>query len=193
LGLAITKTLLEAQQGAIEARSDGPGKGASFILTLPCVSQPLAATPVSAAHRKCELQSVDGGYRVLLVEDHADTARVLARLLGVNGHTVTTMHCIAEALEVLRVDEFDILLSDIGLPDGTGIDLIRAVRQELCKKIPAVALTGFGMDEDIARTREAGFDEHLTKPINLARLIETIRRVGAGKAGAAPLYNHTLA
>jgi CheY-like chemotaxis protein len=80
----------------------------------------------------------------------------------------------------LKGDDFDVLVSDIGLPDGTGIDLIRAVREKLCKRMPAVALTGFGMDEDINRTREAGFDEHLTKPINFARLIETIRRVGSG-------------
>lgn len=184
LGLAITKTLLEAQQGAIEARSDGLGKGASFIITLPCVRQPLAATPLSPALGEFECQPVDGGYRVLLVEDHADTARVLARLLGVNGHTVTTTHSVAEALGALQGNDFDILLSDIGLPDGTGIDLIRAVRNDLCKKMPAVALTGFGMDEDISRTREAGFDEHLTKPINLVRLVETIRRVGSRNARA---------
>ncbi|HXE52721.1 MAG TPA: response regulator, partial [Tepidisphaeraceae bacterium] len=71
-----------------------------------------------------------------------------------------------------------------GLPDGTGIDLIRTVRQKFCKLIPAVALTGFGMDEDVSRTREAGFDEHLAKPINFARLVETIRRVGSATARA---------
>src|SRR6185437_9837136 len=101
-------------------------------------------------------RGLDRGYRVLLVEDHADTARVMARLLGLNGHTVTTAHCIAEALGALRSDEFDILVSDIGLPDGTGIDLIRAVREDLCKTIPAVALTGLGMDDDVHRTRQAG-------------------------------------
>src|SRR6185437_1925014 len=179
LGLAVTRTLLEVQQGTIEARSDGSGKGASFIITLPCVNQPKVAMPASPVIRGSECHPMDGGYRVLLVEDHADTARVLARLLGNNGHTVTISDSIADALAALKGDAFDILISDIGLPDGTGIDLIRTVRQKLCINIPAVALTGFGMDEDVSRTRQAGFDEHLTKPINFARLVETIRRVGS--------------
>jgi PAS domain S-box-containing protein len=176
LGLAITKKLLEAQQGAIEAKSDGPGKGASFIITLPCVSPPLHPVPASAAPGKSDREFIDSGYRVLLVEDHADTARVLSRLLIGNGHTVTTAYSIADALEALRVNDFDILVSDIGLPDGTGIDLIRSIRDELLQKLPAIALTGFGMDDDIKRTLQAGFNDHLTKPVNFARLEQTIRR-----------------
>ena len=105
LGLAITKTLLEAQQATIEARSDGPGKGASFIVTLPCVNRQAAddAEPATPAMRESDRPSADRCYRVLLVEDHADTARVLARLLGVNGHTVTTANSIADALVALRM------------------------------------------------------------------------------------------
>jgi CheY-like chemotaxis protein len=76
----------------------------------------------------------------------------------------------------LRGDNFDVLLSDIGLPDGTGIDLIRAVREEICKRMPAVALTGFGMEDDVRRTLQAGFNDHLTKPVNFARLEQTLRR-----------------
>lgn len=176
LGLAITKKLLEAQQGTIEARSAGQGKGASFIVTLPCVSAPALAEPVSPAQRKVERKFVDTGYRVLLVEDHADTARVLSRLLAGNGHAVITAYSIAEALAALRENDFDILISDIGLPDGTGIDLIRAVREDLRKNMPAVALTGFGMEDDIKRTLHAGFNDHLTKPVNFARLELTIQR-----------------
>ncbi|HEY1686622.1 MAG TPA: ATP-binding protein [Tepidisphaeraceae bacterium] len=175
LGLAITKALVEVQHGTIEARSDGPGKGASFIITLPCVNRPgatkLLSPPVQSARHFTK-----GAYRILLVEDHVDTARVLARLLAVNGHNVTTTHYIAEALSAIRGNDFDLLLSDIGLPDGTGIDLIRQVRQDLGKKTPAVALTGFGMEEDIKRTMQAGFNDHLTKPVNFARLEQTIQR-----------------
>lgn len=177
LGLAITKTLLEAQKGGIEARSDGPGRGASFIITLPCVSKPIEDTASSSSLRTLKPEGANGGYRVLLVEDHVDTARVLSRLLAVNGHTVTTTHCITDALGALRGGEFDILLSDIGLPDGTGIDLICSVRNELSKTMPAIALTGFGMEDDVRRTMEAGFNDHLTKPVNLARLEQTIQRV----------------
>ncbi|HEX5243245.1 MAG TPA: PAS domain S-box protein [Tepidisphaeraceae bacterium] len=176
LGLVITKTILEAQQGVIEAKSDGPGKGASITITLPCVQQSLEAPPASPEPRESDGQSTDSGYRVLLVEDHVDTARVLARLLAINEHTVTTTHSIAEALHALQQDDFDILVSDIGLPDGTGIDLIHAVRDDLRKQMPAIALTGFGMDEDVKRTLKAGFNDHLTKPINFARLEETIQR-----------------
>ena len=97
-------------------------------------------------------------------------------MLAINEHTVTTTHSIADALQALQRDEFDILVSGIGLPDGTGIDLIRAVRKELRKKLPAIALTGFGMDADVKRTLKAGFNDHLTKPVNFARLEETIQR-----------------
>jgi len=176
LGLAITKTILEAQQGTIEAKSDGLGKGASFIITLPCVERGIEAPPASPEPRKSNSQATDSGYRVLLVEDHVDTARVLARLLAINEHTVTTTHSIADALQALQRDYFDILVSDIGLPDGTGIDLIRAVRKDLRKTLPAIALTGFGMDADVKRTLKAGFNDHLTKPVNFARLEETIQR-----------------
>jgi CheY-like chemotaxis protein len=176
LGLAITKKLLEAQGGTIEARSDGQGKGASFTVTLPCVSAPALTGSVSPAQRKMERKFVDSGYRVLLVEDHADTARVLSRLLVGNGHSVITAYSIAEALAALRDNYFDILISDIGLPDGTGIDLIRAVREDLRSNMPAVALTGFGMEDDIKRTLNAGFNDHLTKPVNFARLELAIQR-----------------
>jgi signal transduction histidine kinase len=176
LGLAITKRLLEAQHGTIEARSEGSGKGSSFTITLPCEDPPLVSSSGHAERREFERLSSDGSYRVLLIEDHPDTARVLGRLLGGNGHTVTTVHSIAEALTVLRHQDFDILVSDIGLPDGTGIELIEAVRGELQKQTPAIALTGFGMEEDVRRTLQAGFTEHLTKPVNLARLEQTIQR-----------------
>jgi CheY-like chemotaxis protein len=187
LGLAITKALLEAQNGEIEARSEGPFRGATFIITLPCVDAPVAPAPKAKAasgngdsakdqHENC--------YRVLLVEDHADTARVLARLLRGNGHKVSAAHTVAEALAAARSQPFDVLVSDLGLPDGTGIDLIREIRRQY-GSMPAVALTGFGMDDDVTRTREAGFDSHLTKPVNFARLEQAIQRAchDAGEDG----------
>ncbi len=181
LGLAITKALLEAQEGTIEAKSDGIGSGASFVMTLPCVEQPaakydnrpLASTPADAPARP------ENCYRVLLVEDHQDTARALGRLLRGNGHDVQIVHSIADALEALRHKSVEVLVSDIGLPDGTGIDLIRQVRETHRLNIPAIALTGFGMEEDVKRTRAAGFSDHLTKPVNLVKLEEAIQRVCA--------------
>ena len=181
LGLAISKALLEAQDGAIEAKSDGLGRGASFVITLPCVEQPaakenhrsLSSTPgiAPAQPERC--------YRVLLVEDHQDTARALSRLLRGNGHEVEIVHTIADALEALRMKSFQVLVSDIGLPDGTGIDLIRQLRQQRKINVPAIALTGFGMEEDIRKTSAAGFSDHLTKPVNLVKLEDAIQRVCA--------------
>jgi hypothetical protein len=117
--------------------------------------------------------------RILLVEDHADTAEALRHLLAGLGHEVEVGRSVAKAAAMLRERQYDLLLSDIGLPDGTGLDLVRALRQQHDHKIPAVALTGFGMDEDISKCMEAGFNEHLTKPVSFQRLEMLIRRFAA--------------
>ena len=114
--------------------------------------------------------------RILLVEDHPDTAHVLVRVLRRNGYEVTCAGSVSAGLSALRSAEFDLLLCDIGLPDGTGLDLIRQAREQLGLQIPAIALTGFGMDDDVAKSKVAGFNEHLTKPVNLSLLENTIQR-----------------
>jgi CheY-like chemotaxis protein len=124
----------------------------------------------------------DKCFRILLVEDHDDTARVMAHLLRRNGHEVRTAGSVAEAIKALCESDCDVLVSDIGLPDGTGIDLIKQVRAQYGPGMPAVAMTGYGMEEDVARCSAAGFGHHLTKPINFARLEETIQRACAGEA-----------
>lgn len=125
--------------------------------------------------------------RILLVEDHVDTAAVMARLLKMLGHEVRLAHSVESALrEAASGSRIDLLISDIGLPDGTGFDVLRGVRQH--GSVPAIALSGFGMDHDIARSREAGFAEHLTKPVNFDRLeavIESISR-NAGQFRSRP-------
>ena len=93
---------------------------------------------------------------------------MMGRLLRAKGYTVKTCATVAEAEKIMREHQFNLLLSDIGLPDGTGIDLVRQLRQR--STIPAIALTGFGMDQDISRYKEAGFDAHLTKPVNFQKL-----------------------
>jgi len=183
LWLTIARSLLIAHGGEISAQSDGLGRGATFILTLPCVAdKPAAAAAKSNGDDAATAAPPGRTFRLLLVEDHADTARVLARLLSGNGHTVEVATSVRQALAAFDGDgKFDFMVSDLGLPDGSGVDLIRLIRQRLRLGIPAIALSGYGMDEDIARCKEAGFDDHVTKPVNLQKLEETIQRVGAAQ------------
>jgi signal transduction histidine kinase/CheY-like chemotaxis protein len=164
LGMAISKTLVESQDGTIRAESEGAGKGSAFTVSLAAVDAPViaaASAPVAAAGAR-------RGLRILVVEDHADTADVLKRVLRSRGHEVCVCDSIAAARSAVEAGGLDLLLSDLGLPDGTGLDLIRQVRRR--HKFPAIALTGYGMDDDVARCKDAGFDGHLTKPVSFEKL-----------------------
>ena len=114
--------------------------------------------------------------RILVVEDDPATLRLMARLLRGLGHAVTTANSIASGYEAFEAAEFDLIVSDIGLPDGTGLELMRRV-VALRGRIPAIALTGYGMEEDIQKSREAGFTAHMTKPIDFTKLEAMIRQV----------------
>jgi len=167
LGMAISQALATAQNGTIEAFSEGPGKGSTFTVYLQTAEAP--ARPRSAAQVSADAEASKPRY-ILMVEDHPDTADVMAMLLRGSGHKVRVATTVLEAMTALEEETFDIMVSDVGLPDGTGVDLIRQVRAIYGPDMPAIALTGFGMEEDIARTREAGFNEHLTKPVNSQKL-----------------------
>jgi PAS domain S-box-containing protein len=176
LGLAITKALTDAHGGTVSAQSPGPHCGATFTIALPTVaasaSEPVVAPPAAVG--------ADERLAILLVEDHADTAEVMAQLMRGLGHEVTVASSVAAALTAAQSAPFDLIVSDIGLPDGTGIDFIGEFRQR--SQAPAVALTGFGTDEDVRRCLAAGFTSHLTKPVNFGQLEELIQRAAAGKA-----------
>ena len=120
------------------------------------------------------------GSRVLLVEDHLDTSTVITLLLKKFGHSVDTADTVKGGVEKFAAGAYDVVLSDLGLPDGTGIDFIRRVRE--VSAVPAVALTGYGMEDDVRRCTEAGFNAHLTKPVNFAELDALIRRLVAPAA-----------
>ena len=174
LGLSISKALMDAQGGTLAATSEGPGQGSTFIVGLPCVNAPdCQEAPVPAMQTPSPQRSLN----ILLVEDHADTARVMSRLLKNLGHRVSIADTVGGALKTVEGDTFDVLLSDIGLPDGTGIELIRQIR--LRSDLPAIALTGYGMEEDVAKCLEAGFDSHLTKPVNFQKLESVIRQLAS--------------
>jgi CheY-like chemotaxis protein len=116
--------------------------------------------------------------RILLVDDHEDTARAMGRLLKQLGHEVTLADSVGGALGAFAVQTFDVLVSDIGLPDGSGLDLMKRIRQ--LHRVRGIALSGFGMEEDVQRSRDAGFSDHLTKPISFQRLEAAIRELSRG-------------
>jgi signal transduction histidine kinase len=175
LGLAISKLLIEQHRGSIRVETGGPGKGSTFAVELP------------ALHREDEAEAdtpAPGGdngnvvpLRVLVVEDHADTAAVLRRLLSMAGHDVKTAKNAADALALADAHPFDLVLSDLGLPDMTGYELMTRLKQRYDLK--AIAMSGFGMEEDIKRSMQAGFDDHIVKPLNMAQLEASIRQVSA--------------
>jgi signal transduction histidine kinase len=172
LGLAISKALVELHGGAIRVESDGEGKGATFIIDIPAA---VAGAKDSGVKKPKASGGRPANLRLLVVEDHADTARTLARILKSTGFSVSVAQSVAEAVEAAGREHFDVLLSDIGLPDGSGYDLVRSL--SAAGPVKAIAMSGFGMEEDLRKSREAGFTEHLVKPVNVAELLDAIQRI----------------
>ncbi|MEA2559313.1 MAG: two-component system, chemotaxis family, CheB/CheR fusion protein [Acidobacteriota bacterium] len=173
LGLAVSRALMRLHGGDLTAASEGTGCGAMFTVRLPAgVPERDLDETVVTFPRESEAR-LDRGLRLLLVEDHADTAKAMAELLGTLGHEVTVAGSVAGAREAAqgRELELDLVISDLGLPDGTGLDLMRELAAH---GLRGIALSGYGMDEDIQRSREAGFTDHLTKPVTLQMLQEAI-------------------
>jgi two-component system, chemotaxis family, CheB/CheR fusion protein len=170
LGLAITRSLVEMHSGVIRAASEGPGKGSTFTVEFGTVPAEQAALAVAPVERR-ELTAL----RVLLLEDHEDTRMVMGRLLGSLGCTVTAAGTVRDALALAEHEEFDLLVSDIGLPDGSGTEVMKTLRARHGTK--GIALSGFGQPEDLRRSQEAGFDTHLIKPVDFKTLQQVIRNV----------------
>jgi signal transduction histidine kinase len=171
LGLTISKSLAQAHGASLIAKSEGLNRGATFLLTMKTADlEEPAAKP-----RVLDAQTSPKGLRVLLVDDHPDTCAALQRLLTLRGHSVTAAHNMREALVSAGRASFDLLISDVGLPDGNGMDLLRTVRTQ--QPIRGIAISGFGMDADIGKSLEAGFSEHLVKPVKLEKLEAAIARV----------------
>lgn len=177
LGLAIARALVELHEGTIRAESDGAGNGTTFIIELPTSVEEKSADSASPPSRE---GAADLHLRLLVVEDHADTARTLGRLLHAAGFDVRTAGDAATALELADLESFDVVVSDLGLPDSTGYDLMRRLRER--HAVRGVAMSGYGTEEDIRKSREAGFSEHLIKPVALPQLKEAIRRAANGPA-----------
>jgi CheY-like chemotaxis protein len=176
LGLAISRAIVELHGGELEAASAGRGKGAEFTLRLPMELPEKAAEGLAAGGTERREEPVPP-LAILLVEDHPDTAEALAELLRLLGHQVTMAGSVAAALAALEAGSFDLAVSDLGLPDGSGNDLMRHFA---ARGMPGIALSGFGMEEDLRRSREAGFRLHLTKPVSFDRVEQAIREVVRG-------------
>ncbi|WP_406697435.1 PAS domain S-box protein [Singulisphaera sp. Ch08] len=174
LGLAISRNLTEAHGGTLTASSGGRGQGATFVLRLPVAAAPrpdamapapriVTARPPSSLH-------------ILLVEDNADTLRVMSRLLRRRGYQVTVASCFTLAMDaVVREEPFNLVVSDIGLPDGSGLELMRRIRAR--RDVKGIALSGYGMEDDVRKSRDAGFSVHLTKPVDFPTLEQAIQEI----------------
>jgi signal transduction histidine kinase/CheY-like chemotaxis protein len=181
LGLSISKRLAEAHGGTITVASEGRGRGATFTVELPVTSDlpapaDAAGTPLSGVPRAA------GMLDVLLVEDHEATLTVMVKLLKGLGHRVTGVGSVASAKAMAKQSRYDVIISDLGLPDGSGLDVMRELKGDYGGR--AIALTGYGMESDVTASREAGFAEHLTKPVDLAALQAAIHRVARNGRGA---------
>ena len=181
LGLAISKRVIDLHGGSIMAQSAGRGQGATFIVTLAAMQTSLLQGPTAFLpneHAAAQPASI------LLVEDHEDTARVLQRVLEHAGYVTAHADSLARARELAAGSHFDLVISDVGLPDGSGVDLMRFLNAE--HGLRGIALSGFGTQEDIMASSAAGFTEHLTKPVDWPHLRDAIQRLLDKKAQEAP-------
>ena len=176
LGLAISRSLVEAHGGQILGESKGTNQGATFTLILPLQRPP--ALPRGSGPQGNSAAAFKPR-RILLVEDHADTLASLQRLLGRAGHEIISAGSALEALSIAAENSFDVIISDLGLPDLSGNDLMRQLRDRY--GLRGIAVSGYGMEQDIADSRAAGFVHHLTKPIQVDLLRQLIESVATGQ------------
>jgi two-component system CheB/CheR fusion protein len=171
LGLAITKNLVELHRGTIRAESGGAKQGSTFTVEFPLVSK-----NVDEPARSAESASASGEtLRILFVDDNADTAFVLSKFLTASGYVVKTAGSAVAALELASKEPFDIMVSDIGLPDVNGYELMKQIRAFY--PIQGIAMSGYGMEDDLRKSREAGFSDHIVKPASLSQLERSIDRL----------------
>lgn len=185
LGLAISKAIVDAHGGVITAESPGTDQGATFTVRLPLASAATAAVETSfedQAAQAPEAASETGNQHLLLVEDHPDTAQVMARMLRRNGFQITVAGSVAQGMAAVEAANANggeqpvrLVVSDLGLPDGTGHDLMHALSSRF--HLRGIALSGFGMEEDVQRAERAGFARHLTKPIDFDKLLTAVREL----------------
>jgi CheY-like chemotaxis protein len=169
VGLSLVRTLIELHGGTVQARSPGRGQGSEFVIRLPCLNEDFASP------RQPELPSNEiPPTRILVVDDNLDSAKSMALLLKLMGHEVCLAHDGLEAVEVAVRERPEVIMLDIGLPGQDGYQACRLIRREGLDDELIVALTGYGQDEDRARSMAAGFNNHLVKPVSLEMIQELL-------------------
>lgn len=171
LGLAISHAIVGLHGGVIAAESEGLGRGAEITIELPCRAAPVSPPVPGAAP-----EAATCALRILLVEDHLETLNALHRLLVRDGHVVFPAQTFAQSLDLASQHKLDVLVSDLGLPDGSGYELMETLAGRY--RVRGIAMSGYGTEDDRARSQEAGFAAHLTKPVPLDRLREQLRALG---------------
>jgi CheY-like chemotaxis protein len=178
LGLALVKRLVELHGGVVTAHSEGPGRGSEFVIQLP---RRMSASTDRADFPPTSPDCQGDGcapLKVLVVDDNTDAADVLATLLQLQGHDVDVAYDSQDALERARVETPHVVLLDIGLPGMDGYELARLLRQQrITASATLIAITGYGQAEDRQRSRDAGFDYHLTKPVDPEALSDLLREL----------------
>jgi PAS domain S-box-containing protein len=185
LSLAITRSIMHAHGGGIEAQSAGLNQGASFTLRFPLAraakAKPGKTTPRAPAETS--------GLNILLVEDHKDTRVCIQRLLEASAHRVTSAGTAQDALGLAENSQFDLVISDLGLPDLSGHELMERLHTRF--NLPGIALSGYGMETDLAHSRAAGFKYHLTKPVSFDRLKNFIAEFAAKREPVSEVSSAT--
>lgn len=175
IGLTLVRSLVELHNGTVSVQSRGPGQGSEFIIRLPVSSHPPAVSD-AGADSDPTVEFAHPPLRLLVVDDSQDAARSLARVLTLWGYGARLANDGPTAIATAMVEPFDVVLLDIGLPGMNGYQVAERLRGELGPSLPVlVALTGYGQEEDLARSRKVGFDYHLVKPVSLDRLRELLR------------------
>jgi len=178
------RRLVELHGGTVEATSEGPSRGSIFTVRLPLGVAEEA--PAKGSGGDLPGKGAAGGLKVLVVDDNIDGAESLAELLQLSGHTTEVAHTGPSALVAARAFEPDVVFLDIGLPGMTGYEVAQRLRtEEGFGRLVLVALTGWGTDEDRRQAREAGFDYHLTKPVDLQEVQRIVEAVAAKRKRVA--------